>query len=213
MLFPSLCVDGFFQNPDDIVKYANTLTYQPAKSGKWPGVRSEALHRINPGLHRTIGRKMVTLLYPNNVEQILYNEGLLYFHKVPNDFVNEGWVHADDADLTIIIYLSRHKNCGTSIYELNRETIDYSIADKRLEIFKTKNFKKEKSFVKENNKSYEETISFKSRYNRAVMFDSYHHHGAPSYTETDVKEDRLTLIGFYRGFNNTKFGAVELKRI
>ena len=47
MLFPSMCTDGFFKNPDNIVKYANTLTYHSAESGKWPGVRSEALHKIN----------------------------------------------------------------------------------------------------------------------------------------------------------------------
>ncbi len=213
MLFPSMCIDEFFKNPDDIVKYANTLTYRPAESGRWPGVRSEPLHRINSDLHRTIGRKLLALIWPNNVDEIRYNDGELYFQKVSNDFVNEGWIHSDDADLTLIIYLSHHKNCGTSIYELNRESIDYAVADKRIEIFKTKNFKKEKMLVQKNNERYNETISFKSQYNRAICFDAFHHHGARAYKEENVQEDRLTLVGFYRGFSSTKFGGVEAVRI
>ena len=213
MLFPSMCIDGFFKNPDNIVKYANTLTYHSAESGKWPGVRSEALHKINPDLHQTVGRKLLALIWPNNVEEIVYTKGELYFHKISNDFVNEGWIHSDNADLTFIVYLSHHKNCGTSIYELNRETIDYAVGEKRIEIFKNKNFKKEKILVQKNNERYNETISFKSRYNRAICFDAYHHHGAPSYKEESVQEDRLTLVGFYRNFTHTKFGAAEATRI
>ena len=118
MLFPSLCIDNFFQNPDKVVDYAKTFKYTPSKTGKWPGKRTESLHLIAPQIHRHVGRKVLATLFPNNYTKITYNLGDLYFQKISSEFCNTGWVHVDDpAELTIIIYLSKHKKCGTSIFD------------------------------------------------------------------------------------------------
>ena len=66
---------------------------------------------------------------------------------------------------------------------------------------------------KQNNKNFTETISFKSKYNRAIFFDSGHWHSANISFDKNEKNDRLTLIGFYRNFLNTKFHVVENNRI
>ena len=55
-------------------------------------------------------------------------------------------------------------------------------------------------------------LSFHSKFNRAVIFDGGSFHGALNYVDKNLKEDRLTLIGFYRGFKNTKYPLVESSR-
>ena len=52
MGFPSLIIDNFFEDPDKVVDYANTLEYQQSVGGKWPGKRSDHLNRLNSELFK-----------------------------------------------------------------------------------------------------------------------------------------------------------------
>ena len=47
-IFPILCQDDFFDNPDEIREYALSLDYKSDENGHWPGVRTRPLHEINP---------------------------------------------------------------------------------------------------------------------------------------------------------------------
>jgi len=49
IFFPTQSVDNFFDKPEEIVQFANSLKYQTAQSGFWPGKRTEELH-INHSL-------------------------------------------------------------------------------------------------------------------------------------------------------------------
>ena len=49
-IFPILCQDDFFDNPDEIREYALSLDYKSDENGHWPGVRTRPLHEINPKL-------------------------------------------------------------------------------------------------------------------------------------------------------------------
>ena len=40
MGFPSLIVDNFFDYPDKVIDFANTLEYNKSVDGRWPGKRS-----------------------------------------------------------------------------------------------------------------------------------------------------------------------------
>ncbi len=118
MLYPSIVVDNFFSQPELIVDFASKLKFYQNKDGRWPGKRTESLHLIAPQIHRHVGRKVLATLFPNNYTKITYNLGDLYFQKISSEFCNTGWIHVDDpAELTIIIYLSKHKKCGTSIFD------------------------------------------------------------------------------------------------
>ena len=215
MLFPSLCIGNFFKNPDNVVNYAKTFKYTPSKTGKWPGKRTESLHLIAPQIHRHVGRKVLATLFPNNYTKITYDLGDLYFQKISSDYCNTGWVHVDDpAELTVIIYLSKHRKCGTSIFNYVKAfPTNDDTSKKKFNIFLEKKFKEEKEAVKENNIDFEETVHFSSRYNRAVFFDSSQWHAAQQFAEQNIKEDRLTLVGFYYGINFTKFPVSENNRI
>ena len=44
-IFPILCQDDFFDNPDEIREYALSLDYKSDENGHWPGVRTRPLHK------------------------------------------------------------------------------------------------------------------------------------------------------------------------
>ena len=39
MSYPTLCIDNFLENPDEIVEYSNRLNFIKAEHGRWPGLR------------------------------------------------------------------------------------------------------------------------------------------------------------------------------
>ena len=44
MIWPSLCVDNFLNEPEKIVEFSKTLKYNNDTRGWWPGLRSQPLH-------------------------------------------------------------------------------------------------------------------------------------------------------------------------
>ena len=216
MLFPSMCIDNFFQNSDEVVSYAKQCKYYPSQTGAWPGKRTEGLHLISPGLHRHFGRKILATLFPNNYQNITYDRGDVYFQKISSEYINKGWIHVDEpADLTVIVYLSKHKKCGTSIFQYKGAfpTPTRELMHVKKKVYKEKLFGQETETLKKNNKDFEEIVSFNSRHNRAIFFDGSQWHGAKQYIEKNIEEDRLTLIGFYYGINSTKFPVTENNRL
>ena len=216
MLFPSMCIDNFFQNPDEVVRYAKQCKYYPSETGEWPGKRTKRLHLISPELHRHFGRKVLATLFPNNYENITYNMANVCFQKISPEYINKGWIHVDGpADLTVIVYLSKHKKCGTSIFQYKNAfpTPTEELMQVKKKTYKEKSFEQETETLKKNNNDFEETISFNSCYNRAIFFDGSQWHGEKQFVEKNIKEDRLTLIGFYYGINSTKFHVTENNRL
>jgi len=48
MIWPTLSLDNFFENPDKILKFANSFEFKPDPNGKWPGKRTDLLHVLDP---------------------------------------------------------------------------------------------------------------------------------------------------------------------
>ena len=195
MLIPTLVHDNFFRNPEEVVNYAKQLDYLPDNEGRWPGERSFPLHEINENLFKFTTIKITKLLWPSSYQDI-YFSAYSTFQRISKDYINPGWVHQDIEILTAIIYLSKHTQCGTSMFEpKNFSTVKNT--EHKKEIYYKKNFKNENKYVLENNINFEETMSIKSKYNRIIIFDSRQFHAAQKFIEKDVDDDRLTLITFF----------------
>ena len=185
MIFPTLVIDSFFEDPDKIVSYSKTLTYTPDEEKRWPGVRTESLHQINYNFFNSTLTKIVSLLYPMEYKDVKFN-ATQFFQKVNKDAGrHKGNIHTDNTLLTAIIFLSNHKNCGTSLYKMQDLRIDYK-----------------------------ESIMGDSIYNRLVIFDSAQIHAAQGFDDGS-EGDRLTLISFIGTLNHPelKYPIPEMQRI
>jgi len=221
MIFPSVCMDGFFNNPEEIINYANTLEYSP--DGSSPGFRTKLLHELNFNFFNNICLKQLAVFFPNNFNDLSFN-ARSGFQKVPANYEFTDWIHTDETSvLTTIIYLTDGCNAGTNIYQKNlfekvpptQIKYDYYkyMTDNKISENKMQELKK---VYKEHFEAYEETISFKGIYNRFIGFDASSCHGAQSYF-SDNKKDRLTLITFFDYINNKnlnlKFPIIESRKI
>lgn len=216
MLWPTICVDNFFDDPDKVFRFANSLKYTSDSEGRWPGERSDLLHNIDVNFFQYFGKKVLSILYP--MQQEINFSLSLTFQRISKKYINEGWVHEDNANLnefTSIVYLSKHKECGTSLFD-SKKIYSYPINKvHKNNMYLKDSFEEKNIYLKENNNQFEETLSIKSKYNRLIMFDSSQLHAAQKFTENTIEEDRLTLIGFFQNiyFPNIKFNGIQHRRI
>jgi hypothetical protein len=215
MLWPTICVDNFFEEPEKVKQFSNTLKFSKDPLGKWPGERTECMHMLDINFFKYTTKKIMSLLFPMNYAKMNWN-AIQTFQKIDGSiYTHNGWVHRDDLDeFTAIIYLSNHKKCGTSLFKpikFQDDVINQEYKQKgNLNISREDN-----KYLLENNNLFEKTLTIDSRFNRLVLFDSSNFHAAEKFNEENINEDRLTLITFFTNIsgNNNKYPITEMKRV
>lgn len=208
-------IDNFFDDPYKILEFSKKLDFKKDEKNEWPGTRTKTTHDINKDFFIWSTRKIIALLYPMNFSSLEWS-ATQYFQKIDGKIYKEkGWVHADtDVELTAILYLSKHKNCGTNIFSpkyFNCLPIHHSQMKKSYENTNVKSNK----YLIENNERYEKTISFNSKFNRLIFFDGSQYHAAEKFNEENLNEERLTLITFFYNITgpNIKYPVPQMKRL
>ena len=108
-MYPNLIVDNFFEDPDSIVDLSTNIQYSPSDDGRWPGLRSNYLHRIYPRLFDFITTKITHLFY-DTCKSWTYE---ITFQKVnpfsenQYDKKNCGLVHSDEYNFGGVIFLTK----------------------------------------------------------------------------------------------------------
>jgi hypothetical protein len=129
--FP-VSVDGFFSDPQKIVKYASTIPKEPCPEGDWPGKRSEPLWKFNQNMNTAILSKIFSCYgYGENENDITWGSSRIYFQEIQrfsnrkNDIKNKGWIHTDFEEyyrdeLAGLIYLNPNidPDSGTSLFNM-----------------------------------------------------------------------------------------------
>ena len=200
-LFPTICVDDFFEDPENIRNFALSQTFNYSPEGKYPGMRTEPLHKINPELFDYFTKKLFSIFYNFKIEKVNWMVSA-YFQLIESysdERLNQGWIHLDDRSLFAgIIYLNKFSNslAGTSLFDLK----DNEIFDSD-QITKHKFYKNELNdtalyidLLENNNKKFEKTVEFKNKFNRLIAFDGSTFHKRDSYPSKH--EPRLTLVFF-----------------
>lgn len=207
-MIPYTIVDNFFKEPEKIVQYAKSLTYD-IRQKNYPGVRADIEDKK---LKQEIHEKIMSLFFDLDKERIEWDTSI-HFQKTSKDDI-AGWIHQDiESIITCIVYLSDNENEGTSIYELKDKKIDITKIEKdyispREEAFLDKN----KILDQENkrlewNNYFKETLYVPSKYNRLFAFFGPIWHGVPKF----ISDERLTLTFFT--FKLTSITHLPLVRV
>lgn len=207
MIYPTLITDNFFDNPDEVRDFALQLPYSE-NSKVYPGVRTPALHKIHPDFFKWSTNKIISTIFHNKAS----DSGITFtayqsFQKIaPNPHEGRGWIHSDNEfEFTAIIYMSKHKGCGTCFYK--RKFMQFPFDNPEFHnhtAIKHKYYGDKKKYTKEYfdardaaNEGFEKTLEVDSLYNRLLIFDGSQIHGVENFFQQDNKEPRLTLITFF----------------
>jgi len=197
MLFPITCVDNFFNSPQEVVKFANSVEYN--RTTDVPGFRSKPIHELDIDFFQATTSKMMSVYFPNTWKNTEY-EAYSVFQKTSPGTI-DGWIHYDSSFFTSIIYLT-DSNVGTSIYHQKKPGILKLDLNKYEYFGNYENYEKEqlqeiKKIRDSSNDQFEETISIKGKYNRCVQFDGNNYHAAHQQDEFIEGRERLILITFF----------------
>jgi hypothetical protein len=205
MLFPTMCVDNFFDNPKSVRELALSLEYCPEPNGIWPGKRTKPLHEVSPAYNTLFNNKLFSLLYDFSKHNLNW-EVDSYFQMIEpygtNPDINIGWVHKDhNAVLAGVVYLNENPelSSGTSLFTrkfLGAEPINgefkrgFFVSNGSLDeiLYKQK--------LEENNNQFEETLTVNNVYNRMICYNGSSYHRANGFTGGN--EPRLTQVFFVR---------------
>lgn len=211
LMFPALCVDNFYKNPDEIRKFALEQTFEKS-NGNYPGERTEMLHTLSPEIFDGFCQKLFSAYYnfeynPISWEVETYFQRIPQFNSDPNDIINKGWVHADTESSIMagVIYLNQNEDldAGTSLftpYDFHYESSDefQQEHDLKRAYFRGDDIDLDvyRASLQKNHNAFRETARFNNVYNRLVSYDSLVHHRANKFGSD--KEDRLTQVFFVR---------------
>ena len=201
---PATILDDFLEDPDSVREWALTLPYEPDPDGRWPGLRSPQLHKINPDFVDYLARKYFALFFDFEYEKCKWTFDAS-FQKVDKRY-GQGWLHDDSGRRTTgIVYLTPNPNpnTGTSLYKKKKEHV---FPDNRVECNKAKKafytnnatIEQVVLYRKQLEDAYYETLRVNNVYNRLFTFDSYLQHSANEFVGESVDDThtRLTLVFF-----------------
>ena len=206
MLFPTTCVDNFFDNPNAVRELAYSLDRAPAKNGEWPGSRTEPLHIVAPEYHNFFSTKLFSLFYDFSCQKVDWDIGTYFQFLEPysqNKLANVGWVHKDDAfTLAGVIYLNENQqlDSGTSLFTPKKLGALPIHDNEKHNFYKRESNITEDEYIKklqENNNLFTETITISNVYNRMICYDANNYHKANGFT-SETGEPRLTQVFFVR---------------
>tara|TARA_R100000935_G_scaffold54214_1_gene82793 strand:+ start:865 stop:1521 length:657 start_codon:yes stop_codon:yes gene_type:complete len=214
MKWPTMCVDNFFDNVDEIIQASTKLKFYVDEDGRWPGKRTNNLQIEDSSLASFINLKILRLVVPHFKNQLMYGASS-GFQRIDDSYGKEGWIHQDnDTELSAIIYLSDSKNCGTSIFKPKNYKSFFKHNDLKKHYLKNKQFdQKYYESLQENNSQFDETIYFESVKNRLLLFDGNQVHGVKNLIDPNNKT-RLTYVAFFKFIMDPslKSFVVESKR-
>jgi hypothetical protein len=205
--FPTICIDNFYENPDEVRDFALSLNYTKCKDGKWPGERTDCLYEINKNFWETFYKRLFSIFYDTNYYRLGWNAyssfQKIYPYSLDKDSIkNIGWIHNDnDVILAGLIYLTPNteKESGTSIYRQNGFLDQDSYLKYKHNFFKGNIVTNYDDKLKEHNSYFEETVRFDNIYNRLVAYDGEEYHAASSYYSSS--QPRLTQVFFVKKIN------------
>ena len=138
-MYPNLIVDNFFEDPDSIVDLSKNLQYSSSDDGRWPGSRSNYLHRIYPRLFDFICTKITHLFY-DTCKSWTYEitfQKVNPFSKNQYDKKNCGWVHSDEYNFGGVIFLTKNPDDDTGVNIYKSKNGHHSITSQEEQIKNT----------------------------------------------------------------------------
>jgi hypothetical protein len=198
--FPAITIDNFFSNPNDIICYANDLSYN--NESYYPGERSDNISDLDPEFASRFAKQFLGAFYESEIKYKLN----CFFQRITpyqDDRLNEGWIHSD-ADTTIggIVYLNKNSNIGsgTSIYYPKDSYIasvdNNQLIKKRFYAGEDVDIEEYISQRNKHNLCFEESVRFNNKFNRLVSYDAGLYHKANGFGE-GTDEPRLTFVFFF----------------
>ncbi|NDH09733.1 MAG: hypothetical protein EBY16_09020 [Gammaproteobacteria bacterium] len=214
--YPITVVDNFYDNPDEIRKFALSQTYKHCFEIKdfpytFPGSRTEDLSIIHPELFQKCCHKL-TALFHNFDHDVMRWQITTCFQSVTKNF-ERGVIHHDtNTAFAAVLYLTPEpqKNSGTTLYKQGK-SFDYLLYENSLKE-NDERFRKKQSVDTKYHHMFDEIVTVQNTYNTLIFYEGHHHHSANEFFGDSLESSRLAQVFFCHRVDGTKETAFPMLR-
>lgn len=214
--YPITVVNNFYENPDDIRKFALAQQYEYCHEIQnitytFPGSRTKDLSIIHPELYQKSCHKL-TSLFHNFEHDVLRWQISTSFQSVTRNF-GKGVIHHDsDTVFAAVLYLHPEplKNSGTTIYKEGKsfDQTKYELALKTNDDRFRKNLPVDTTY----HEMFDEIMTVQNIFNTLIFYEGHHHHAANNFFGDTLETSRLAQVFFCHRVDSNKESTFPLLR-
>jgi hypothetical protein len=210
-----VCKNDFFKNPEKVSSLFDKQSY--IKSSAFPGERTDNLLESQDTETKNFAlffaQKLCDEIFPS-IHKLMIDVRFHINCSYSDQETNYGWIHADDADLAGVIYMTKSEyslDTGTSIFSKNTEenfNVDDFVSRQEFNLtgVPTEQYIKD---LKNNHNTFAENLRVGNMYNRLIAYDAKLYH-RPNRYNLDSKELRKSIVFFIKGYQEEHNSKVNL---
>ncbi|WP_019880665.1 MULTISPECIES: DUF6445 family protein [unclassified Methylophilus] len=216
-LYPVTVISDFYENPDEIRKYALAQKYTYCHEMKdieyvFPGSRTKELRDLSQSLYEKVCKKLISVFHipEHDVMRWQINTS---FQIVEAGYVH-GLIHQDQNTVFAgVLYLTPDAplDSGTSLFRKNArydEDLYWTQIKENDERFK----RKEPIDFSYHN-MFDEVVRVNNVYNSLILFEGYIHHCANQFFGETKQDSRLAQVFFITKIDANKESSFPLLRV
>lgn len=216
-LYPVTVVENFYENPDEVRRFALSQNYQTRKElveAKYvfPGCRSKDLSTINKPLFENVSKKIISLFH--NAENDYMRWAIATSFQSVSEEYGQGVIHTDtNTVFAAVLYLTPNAplNGGTSLFKTNstfdEEKYNWNLKenDKR---FEQGQLVMDTSY----HNMFDEIVRINNVYNTLILYEGRHYHAANQFFGKTLKDSRLAQVFFVTKIDAQKYSSFPVWR-
>ncbi|MFQ6333788.1 DUF6445 family protein [Methylophilus sp. 3sh_L] len=216
-LYPVTVISDFYENPDDIRKYALAQKYTYCHEIKgvdyvFPGSRTKELRELSQSLYEKVCKKLISVFHlpEHDVMRWQINTS---FQIVEGEY-GHGLIHQDQNTVFAgVLYLTPDAplDSGTSLFRKNGsydEDLYWKLIKENDERFKRK---EPIDFTYHN--MFDEIVRVNNVYNSLILFEGDIHHCANQFFGKTKQDSRLAQVFFITKIDANKESSFPLLRV
>jgi hypothetical protein len=216
-LYPVTIVENFYENPDEVRKFALSQEYQfltDRKDAKYvyPGSRTLDIFDLDKKLQANILKKFISVFH-NTEYDVMRWAVSTNFQSVTEEY-GQGVIHTDENTiLAAVLYLTPDAplNSGTSLFRPNGSFNQHqyqAALDEGAKRFRDGEIIMDTSY----HSMFDEIVRVNNVYNTLIIYEGRMHHAANQFFGNSLESSRLTQVFFINRIDAQKHSVFPLNR-
>lgn len=216
-LYPVTVISDFYENPDEIRKYALAQKYTYCHQMKdiqyvFPGGRTKELRELSQSLYEKICKKLISVFHIPEHDVMRWQINTSF--QIVEDEYGHGLIHQDQNTVFAgVLYLTPDAplNSGTSLFRKNKNYNEDLYWKKIKE--NDERFKRKEPIDFSYHEMFDEVVRVNNVYNSLILFEGDIHHCANQFFGKTKQDSRLAQVFFITKIDANKESSFPLLRV
>jgi len=216
-LYPVTVISDFYENPDEIRKYALAQKYTYCHEMKdidyvFPGSRTKELRELSQSLYEKVCKKLISVFHLPEYDVMRWQINTSF--QIVEAEYGHGLIHQDQNTVFAgVLYLTPDAplDSGTSLFRKNA-SYDKDLYWKQIKD-NDERFKRKEHIDFSYHQMFDEVVRVNNVYNSLILFEGDIHHCANQFFGETKQDSRLAQVFFITKIDANKESSFPLLRV